>query len=495
MKEFIVLFISIICLDASSQISGKIVDATTGEPIPYANIQCGTKGMISNTEGFFSLSETDAENNPVVISYIGYTVVQTTADAIKENQTIKLKPAVFELDEVKVREQPSAEAIMATVRKNLNKNYVPSEKPFESKIFIRQSNVFTPKVLNVELDKSTGFTKNNLKAFNSDFSKFTNSVIKHPPKEYTDVLLNYYGVPQKKTYKMDVSKATKLRDETRATSLEGIEKNATAMLLKHLDTTKYYRIKSGWFGSRDTVSLRKDFNNKKKKKDPNTELTNLKNSFYGVLTNNNLLSKDYEFIHDPKAYEYKNEGSVMLADGNFAYVITFKPNRGRALYSGKLYVTEDDFAVIRADYKLLDGKKSEGVNLKLLLGVKYAQNVKTGTMIYRMRPGGDGYYLQYASTEEGQYIYVNRPLKFIELSDSEKDVVAFDFKIEANMSEKTEYLNLERNEISDSKFESVQEKDFKYVSIKQYDPAIWKGDGAIEPLEEMKRFKVSDSPQ
>jgi hypothetical protein len=156
----------------------------------------------------------------------------------------------------------------------------------------------------------------------------------------------------------------------------------------------------------------------------------------------------------------------MLADGNFAYVITFKPNRGRALYSGKLYVTEDDFAVIRADYKLLDGKKSEGVNLKLLLGVKYAQNVKTGTMIYRMRPGGDGYYLQYASTEEGQYIYVNRPLKFIELSDSEKDVVAFDFKIEANMSEKTEYLNLERNEISDSKFESVQEKDFKYVSIK-----------------------------
>jgi hypothetical protein len=35
------------------------------------------------------------------------------------------------------------------------------------------------------------------------------------------------------------------------------------MMLQHLDSTKYYRVKSGLFGSRDTISLRKDYNKKK----------------------------------------------------------------------------------------------------------------------------------------------------------------------------------------------------------------------------------------
>lgn len=493
MRHFILLLTGFICFQASGQIRARIIDAGTGDPIPYANIQCNNQGLISNEEGYFSLSEANSgDNTPVVVSYIGYAAIQTTPGIIKANDnTVKLTPAMFELDEVKTRTPPSPESIIATVRKNLKQNYYPAEKPFENKIFMRQSGSFAPKTLDVEIDKSTGFSKSALKQVNSDLAKFTSGVIKFPPKEYTDVLFKYYGVPEKKTYKLEVSKATKLKDEKRSASLEGMEKNATALFLKHLDTTKYYRIKSGWFGSRDTVSLRRDFNNKKRKQ-PKTELTDLKNSYYGVLNENNILSQDFEFIHKPDYYEYKNEGSVLLPDGNFAYVVSFRPDRGRAKYVGKLFVSEGDFAVIRADYKLAEGKKAEGLNLKLLLGVKYSQNLKSGTMIYKQRPGGDGYYLQYMSAEEGQYFYVNRPLKFIELSDAEKDVVAFDFKVEGNVYNKTEYLNLGRNEISDSDFEAAKEHDFKYTAIKQYDPAIWAADGAIEPLEEMKRFKVAD---
>jgi hypothetical protein len=36
----------------------------------------------------------------------------------------------------------------------------------------------------------------------------------------------------------------------------------------------------------------------------------------------------------------------------------------------------------------------------------------------------------------------------------------------------------------------MKEDDFKYLTIKAYDPKIWKD--AIEPLEEMKRFKASN---
>jgi hypothetical protein len=37
----------------------------------------------------------------------------------------------------------------------------------------------------------------------------------------------------------------------------------------------------------------------------------------------------------------------------------------------------------------------------------------------------------------------------------------------------------------------MKEDDFKYLTIKAYDPKIWKDYNAIEPLEEMKRFKAS----
>jgi len=86
-------------------------------------------------------------------------------------------------------------------------------------------------------------------------------------------------------------------------------------------------------------------------------------------------------------------------------------------------------------------------------------------------------------------------LKFIELSDTEKDVVAFDFKVEGNTYQKTEYLNLSRNEISDADFDTAKETEFKYTVVKQYDPALWKDGGGLEPLEEMKRFKATDDYQ
>lgn len=494
MKHIYVLLAGLIGLCAHSQITGKIVDANTGDPIPYANIQCNNQGLISNEEGFFRIAEAGTtDDTPILISYIGYAATQATPASLRSEMTVKLIPATFELDEVTARTPPTPEVIMATVRKNLKDNYKAGENPFQTKIFMRESSAFMPKKLLIELEKSTGFTKNNLKAFNADLAKFTSRAVSNPSKQYTDVLFNYYGLPKTATYKMDVAKATKLHDKNKSSSIEDMQGNAMDLFLKHLDTTKYYRIKSGWFGTHDTVTLRKDFVSNKKQK-PKTELTSLKNNFYGVLNENSVFSKDFEFIHEPKDYTYKNEGSVLLPDGNFAYVVSFSPNRSRAIYTGKMYISENDFAIIRADYKLVEGKKAGGLNMKLLLGVKFSENLKSGTMIFNQRPGGDGYYLQYASAETGQYFYLNRPLKFIEITKEEKDVVAFDLKIEGNMYNKTEYLNLERHEIPESAFEAAKETEFKYQVISQYDPKLWADVGGIEPLQEMKRFKAEETP-
>ena len=200
----------------------------------------------------------------------------------------------------------------------------------------------------------------------------------------------------------------------------------------------------------------------------------------------------FNFIDNHELYDYKYEGAKYSSDNDFIYVVSFKPRKSKAKYVGKLYISESDFAVLRVDYNLAEGKKEGGFNMKLLLGVKSLENVSNGTIIYKKSPSDNGYHLQYVSQETGQYIYLNRPLKFIELTDEEKDVVAFDLKLEANQREKIEFLNIARSEIDHADVEKIKEEEFNFIKLKAYDASIWKNYIAIEPLAEMKQFKAED---
>lgn len=499
-KTLLVLAILLFQLAGFSQnITGKIVDANTGESIPYANIAIsGAENLISNEEGFFNISEKNSDASVLMVSYLGYVSQQFTIDVLKkQNNIVKLQPGVFELDDVDVNKiKPNANAIMAKVKENIKKNHGVSPDAMKKTFFMRDFGTFKPKKLDIEITKSTGFSKKALKEANADVASFTSKLMSNPPQEFTDVLANYYSgtVTGKEkpvfTNKLEVVKATKLKDENRAVSIDNMEKMAANIFLKHLDTTKYYRIKSGWFGSRDTISLRKDYNKKKKKKEKRTELGSAKSNLYTTLAENDVLGSRLNFANQTDLYEYTYEGAIYSAQNEFAYVIGFKPKKSKAKYTGKLYISEKDFAVLRADYNLAKGKTLGGLNVKWLLGIKASENVSNGTVIYKQNASGKGYHLQYASSETGQYFYLNRPLKFIELTDEDKDVVAVDIKVEGNMTEKVEFLNITQANIETSALEEVKEKEFEYIKLKRYDPKIWKDYTAIEPLEEMKQFKV-----
>jgi outer membrane lipoprotein-sorting protein len=45
-------------------------------------------------------------------------------------------------------------------------------------------------------------------------------------------------------------------------------------------------------------------------------------------------------------YDYKYEGTTYTEDNGFAYVLTFKPKKQNK-FSGKLYVSENDYAVLQ----------------------------------------------------------------------------------------------------------------------------------------------------
>jgi hypothetical protein len=382
---------------------------------------------------------------------------------------------------------------MAMVVKNLDRNYRATENS-KDLVFCRNAGTFSPNKFDIEITKSTGFTKNSLSKANAQLTSLTSSFIKRPPIEFTDILGNYYTTRQGSKDalpKLEVVKATKLFDVNKSASLDEIQASAGKVLLQHLDSTKYYRIKSGLFGSRDTLSMRKDFNKKKSK--TKSQLVSSKTMLTSFIAENTFKKgTPLDFVTNPEYYQFTYEGAILSKENNLIYVLLFKPKKSKANYTGKIYVSENDYAVVRTDYSLAKGKTTGGFNMKLLLGVKTSENLSSGTLIFKQNSGDEGYYLQYASGETGQYIYVNRPLKFIEISDEENDVVAFDLKIEAVTNNKTEYLNISRNEISDAAIAEVSEKDFSYQNLKRYDPNIWKDYSSIEPLEEMKQFRVVD---
>ncbi|KGO89886.1 carboxypeptidase-like regulatory domain-containing protein [Flavobacterium suncheonense] len=488
----------------AQNLTAKISDSNTGEPLPYATIKIdGSTDLISNNEGYFNFSENGLDVSSILkVSFIGYVGQQITlAELKKQNLIVKLVPANFELDNITIsNKKPDPYQIIAEVNKRLKENYKHSGKNTKSKLFFRESSFFKPSVLDLDITKSTGFTKEQLKEANADLKKFSDRLVSKPVQAFKDILCDYYygkaTGKDNKTYflsKLDVVKATNITGDQSATSLDAMEENGAKLLLKHLDSTKFYRVKSGLFGSRDTITLNKSYNNKKKNKKPVSKLNNTKNSIFSFLSQQHFNGNKLDFVKESKLYSYSFEGSIYNeADNEIIYILKFSPKKSKGIYTGTLYISESDYAVVKCNYELAEGKKVSGLNLKFLLGVKTSENVSKGTLIFRKDPEDKIYKLHYAYEESGQYFYINRPLKFIELTKEEKDVVALDFKIEGSTVERTELLNISRSEISENTFEAFKETDFNYIQLKRYDPAIWQNQVSIEPLEAMKQYRVSD---
>ena len=490
---------------AAQSISGKIIDSETGETLSYANIQInGKENIVSNAEGNFTVSQKDSDANSLLtVSFLGYKNVNITVSELKAaNFIIKLQPGVFEMDTVYISNtnfKNNPDSIMVNVKKNLSRNYQSTSKPAKKMLFYREGTAFKPIKLKVEMTKSTGYKKRDLKGSNAELQAFTSQLVSHPAQEFTDMLCNYYTAQKTvndKSFihsKLEVVKAVKLKDKNRSVDFKELQEAASKIVFKHLDTTKYYRIKSGLFGTRDTVLHGNSFNSKKERENnaKKSAITTAKYDVTSFMTSSSIMhNSKFDFINKQELYEYIYAGATQSDKDEWVYVINFKPRKSAAKYAGTLYVAEKDFAVVRADYTLGEGKKLGGVNLKFLLGIKQSENLSRGTVIYKEREGEPGYYLQYASEETGSYIYVNRPLKFIEITEGDKDEVAFDIKVEANMLDKQEYFVISHTASTESAFDDAKESEFNYIQLDGYDPNIWKDYTTIEPLQEMKQFKT-----
>jgi hypothetical protein len=87
---------------------------------------------------------------------------------------------------------------------------------------------------------------------NVNLKIFSKQLISNPPQEFTDILCNYYTTKIKrmrssKYHQNSCFESNKIKKRSSATSSDELEKGLN-MMLQHLDSTKYYRVKVGFSG-------------------------------------------------------------------------------------------------------------------------------------------------------------------------------------------------------------------------------------------------------
>lgn len=88
-----------------NQISGKVSDSTTGEPLPFVEIYIPLleKGTVSDANGQFTLSNLPGGSVKVIIRLLGYETQNFTVNTLnKEELNVQLSPTLFEMNEVVV---------------------------------------------------------------------------------------------------------------------------------------------------------------------------------------------------------------------------------------------------------------------------------------------------------------------------------------------------------------------------------------------------------
>ena len=129
---FLFLLLSVSIWAQELTIQGRIIDAETGESLPYASIYVGEgRGTLTNIEGEYRLSV--SEQDFLTISYVGYEKRKFKASEVAK--VVKLKPFKRQLREVVVKPIDEMD-ILKQVIKNL-KNDFSKHKTDRQAYFLR----------------------------------------------------------------------------------------------------------------------------------------------------------------------------------------------------------------------------------------------------------------------------------------------------------------------------------------------------------------------
>lgn len=492
MKTYLSIFAFLaVNLIFSQSLTAKIVDINSN-PIPFATVQTGENtGVITNEEGFFTIYLEDVSSNELSFSCLGFASRTVSIDHIKSSDNIiVLEEFIDELGKVFLSNTtPNALEIIEKVNLNLTKNY--NNKNQNYNFFHRNTAYADFDRFEAKVTKASGMRKKQHEGVNKSLDSLTQNIINSNTVYFQDYLGDLM-VENRKVAKLNVYKATSLVDKSKNFSLDNVQSKAQDLILKYLDTTLTYKLKTGIIKVEDSLSLKSNKDKNENKENDNVyDVKNLKGETHGLLHDAQTYDDSFlKKIINPELYKYEFVDVTNL-NNELVYIISYKPRKAKSKYAGKLYITDETYAVIKLDYDFAKGKRGEKFNLRLLLGIKYVENINKGTIIFQ-KDENNIYVPKYINQEEGRYFYVSRPIKFIENS-RQKNKVGFNFLIEGSARSKQELFIINKSTLNKSEFDTYTElENVPYQKLNTYDPSVWKSYNAIEPLEEMKRFKSSE---
>ena len=479
-------FIFTFSVNAQNFIS-KLLDQDTKQPVPYAAIQTGEyEGVISNEEGIFNIDLNNNAVQQITVSCLGYkTQTFTIKSIIESNYTIELEPSINKLNTVYLSAtRPNADSIIARTIRHLKENHQTDDIK-NHKLFHRETTAMDFKKLDFEIKKASHVKRKQLAGVNSELELLSNKVMLSNLVHFTD-FMGALSISEKLGYKLEVEKATQIINSEKNFSMDNVQEKAQNIVLKYLDTTLTYKLKTGLFKIEDSLSLAND--NEEKKQE--FKIEDLKSKAYSMFSDSGTNPKNLlKSIIDLDNYQYTLR-DVTFSNDNMVYIIDYAPRKSKSKYTGTLYIADGNYAVLKASYKYAKGKRGEKLNLRLVLGVKYIENVSNGIILFR-KNADNTYDPRYIKEETGRYFYVSRPLKFIENS-RDKRKFGFNFKIEGNIMNKRELLFTSSKSISNNDFSSIKEqKTVPYQVQRKYDATIWKNNETLVPTKELKTFDAS----
>lgn len=477
----------------SQSFTAKVVDAQTGEPIPYATVQLATNsGTITNEEGIFSIGSKQLEKlrDSIYISSMGYN--RLSIYPLKAIDTVlKLTEKLNELDNVFLTTQKlNPEEIMDRVKQNLTANY-PSQYT-RQKLFFRQT--LGNKVNRIDVD----FKKSTIKELTKEL---IDSIVRQIPRTsvyYSESVGTLYG--NYENQKIEVAKAAKLYDKSKDVTFEGFGKRLENIFKENVKPDSYLKIKSGWLSEKIPVNeIGEDSNPQdttagiqiKAGEDPTVQdITQSVKGGIGKLYKQLFFQEDskLDFIKNSNRYEFSQTGMTSMGE-EIVYILSFSP-KGSKDFSGTVYVNTADFAIMRLDFHNV--KKLYGLKL---FGIGYRDIVYKGTSLFSKNNDG-GYALTFMELERGVEMTVDRPLTVIEKNKNVKGRrkqneldLNINFKITATT--KSELVVFNTATITEAVYTSAMDSEgVEATYLTAYDPNFWEGHAVIEPNKAIQQFKV-----
>lgn len=196
----------------------------------------------------------------------------------------------------------------------------------------------------------------------------------------------------------------------------------------------------------------------------------------------------WDFLYKTNRYRYQVTGTTTIGDET-VFIIEFTP-RLKGDFEGKLFISQENYALLKADYKYAEGKRGKHF---ALFGVGYEEVNKQGTIRYEKIDSV--YHVKYFSFSQTHKMRIDRKLAF----QKKKDRFMFDkkllelkinFLINLNLRESVEYISLTSKKIEkDTHANFKQEKRTPLIHIEKYDPSLWKGYNILEPTQQLREYK------